>query len=171
MAKFLYLYSGGQMAETPEAQEESMRVWTAWFSRSATRWSTWATRSLPARRSPLAEPAKARRPSWAATRSSTLNLSTEAAKKATDVPSCSPAAALRCTRLCLCDPRDPSTTPHGYSDSASSAAEAETNSDEAVPRPFATLQTTVLDEQRLRSALSSGDWRSLEARSARAIFR
>jgi hypothetical protein len=31
MAKFLYLYSGGEMAETPEAQEESMRVWTAWF--------------------------------------------------------------------------------------------------------------------------------------------
>jgi hypothetical protein len=31
MAKFVYLYSGGQMAETPEAQEESMRVWTAWF--------------------------------------------------------------------------------------------------------------------------------------------
>ena len=32
MAKFVYLYSGGQMAETPEAQEESMRVWGAWFS-------------------------------------------------------------------------------------------------------------------------------------------
>ena len=31
MAKFLYLYSGGQIAETPEAQEESMQVWTAWF--------------------------------------------------------------------------------------------------------------------------------------------
>jgi hypothetical protein len=31
MAKFLYLYSGGEMAETPEAQQESMRVWTAWF--------------------------------------------------------------------------------------------------------------------------------------------
>ena len=31
MAKFLYLYSGGQMAETPEAQEEAMQVWTAWF--------------------------------------------------------------------------------------------------------------------------------------------
>ena len=32
MAKFLYLYSGGQMAETPEAQEEAMQVWTSWFS-------------------------------------------------------------------------------------------------------------------------------------------
>jgi hypothetical protein len=32
MAKFLYLYSGGQMAETPEAQEEAMKEWTAWFS-------------------------------------------------------------------------------------------------------------------------------------------
>ena len=31
MAKFVYLYSGGQMAESPEAQEESMRVWGAWF--------------------------------------------------------------------------------------------------------------------------------------------
>ncbi len=31
MAKFVYLYSGGQMAETPEAQEESMRIWGAWF--------------------------------------------------------------------------------------------------------------------------------------------
>ena len=31
MAKFVYLYSGGQLAETPEAQEESMRVWGAWF--------------------------------------------------------------------------------------------------------------------------------------------
>jgi hypothetical protein len=31
MAKFLYLYSGGEIAETPEAQEESMRVWTSWF--------------------------------------------------------------------------------------------------------------------------------------------
>jgi hypothetical protein len=31
MAKFLYLYSGGQMAETPEAQQEAMQVWTAWF--------------------------------------------------------------------------------------------------------------------------------------------
>jgi hypothetical protein len=31
MAKFLYLYSGGQIAETAEAQEEAMQVWTAWF--------------------------------------------------------------------------------------------------------------------------------------------
>jgi hypothetical protein len=31
MAKFLYLYNGGQIAETPEAQEESMQVWTSWF--------------------------------------------------------------------------------------------------------------------------------------------
>ena len=32
MAKFLYLYSGGQMAETPEAQQEEMEIWTTWFS-------------------------------------------------------------------------------------------------------------------------------------------
>ncbi len=31
MTKFVYLFTGGQMAETPEAQEESMRVWGAWF--------------------------------------------------------------------------------------------------------------------------------------------
>ena len=31
MAKFLYLYTGGEMAETPEAQEEQMQAWTAWF--------------------------------------------------------------------------------------------------------------------------------------------
>ena len=31
MARFVYLYSGGQVAESPEAQAESMRVWGAWF--------------------------------------------------------------------------------------------------------------------------------------------
>ena len=31
MAKFLYLYAGGQMAETPEAQEAAMQEWTNWF--------------------------------------------------------------------------------------------------------------------------------------------
>ena len=31
MAKFLYLYSAGQMADTPEAQEEQMQAWTVWF--------------------------------------------------------------------------------------------------------------------------------------------
>jgi hypothetical protein len=31
MAKFVYLYTGGQMAETPEAQEQAMRAWVAWF--------------------------------------------------------------------------------------------------------------------------------------------
>jgi hypothetical protein len=31
MTKFLYAYSGGQIAETPEAQQEAMEVWTAWF--------------------------------------------------------------------------------------------------------------------------------------------
>jgi hypothetical protein len=33
VAKFVFLYSGGEMAETPEAQEESMQAWTTWFSR------------------------------------------------------------------------------------------------------------------------------------------
>jgi hypothetical protein len=31
MAKFVYAYSGGQMAETPEAQEQAMQAWGAWF--------------------------------------------------------------------------------------------------------------------------------------------
>jgi hypothetical protein len=31
MTKFLYAYSGGQIAESPEAQQEAMEVWTAWF--------------------------------------------------------------------------------------------------------------------------------------------
>ena len=31
MAKFVFLYSGGQMAETPEAQQASMQAWGAWF--------------------------------------------------------------------------------------------------------------------------------------------
>jgi hypothetical protein len=31
MAKFLYLFSGGQMADTPEAQEAQMQEWIAWF--------------------------------------------------------------------------------------------------------------------------------------------
>jgi hypothetical protein len=33
MAKFVYLYSGGQMAETPEAQEQAMQAWGAWFGK------------------------------------------------------------------------------------------------------------------------------------------
>ncbi len=31
MAKFVYLYSGGQMADTAEAQEKSMQEWGAWL--------------------------------------------------------------------------------------------------------------------------------------------
>ena len=31
MTRFVYLYSGGQVAESPEAQAESMQVWDAWF--------------------------------------------------------------------------------------------------------------------------------------------
>jgi len=31
MAKYVYLYSGGGMAETPEAQAEVMQAWTSWF--------------------------------------------------------------------------------------------------------------------------------------------
>jgi hypothetical protein len=33
MAKFVYLYTGGQMAETPEAQQKAMEVWGAWFAK------------------------------------------------------------------------------------------------------------------------------------------
>jgi hypothetical protein len=31
MAKFVYIYTGAQMAETPAAQEEAMQAWGAWF--------------------------------------------------------------------------------------------------------------------------------------------
>jgi hypothetical protein len=31
MAKFVYIYVGGQMAETPEAQEQQMQAWMSWF--------------------------------------------------------------------------------------------------------------------------------------------
>jgi hypothetical protein len=31
MAKFVYIYTGGQMAETPAAQEQAMQAWGAWF--------------------------------------------------------------------------------------------------------------------------------------------
>ncbi|HEV7192813.1 MAG TPA: hypothetical protein VGN35_06345 [Jatrophihabitantaceae bacterium] len=31
MAKFVYVYTGGQMAATPEEQEKSMQAWGAWF--------------------------------------------------------------------------------------------------------------------------------------------
>jgi hypothetical protein len=31
MAKFVYIYTGGQMAATPEAQEQAMAAWGAWF--------------------------------------------------------------------------------------------------------------------------------------------
>ena len=31
MAKFVYVYTGGQPAETAEAQAESMEAWTSWF--------------------------------------------------------------------------------------------------------------------------------------------
>jgi hypothetical protein len=32
MAKFVYIYSGGEMAQTPQAQEEAMQAWGAWFA-------------------------------------------------------------------------------------------------------------------------------------------
>lgn len=31
MAKFLFLYAGGQMAETSQAQEAEMQAWGAWL--------------------------------------------------------------------------------------------------------------------------------------------
>jgi hypothetical protein len=32
MAKFVYVYTGGQMADTPQAQEQVMAAWGAWFA-------------------------------------------------------------------------------------------------------------------------------------------
>ena len=31
MTKFAFIYSGGAMAETPEAQQTEMKAWTEWF--------------------------------------------------------------------------------------------------------------------------------------------
>ena len=31
MAKFVFLYTGAQMQDTPEAQEKAMQAWGAWF--------------------------------------------------------------------------------------------------------------------------------------------
>ena len=31
MAKFVFLYTGGQMADTPEAQKAAMDAWVGWF--------------------------------------------------------------------------------------------------------------------------------------------
>jgi hypothetical protein len=31
MAKFVYVYAGGQQADTPQAQEQAMQAWMAWF--------------------------------------------------------------------------------------------------------------------------------------------
>lgn len=31
MGKFVYVYTGGAMAETPEAQEAVMQAWVGWF--------------------------------------------------------------------------------------------------------------------------------------------
>jgi len=31
MAKFVYIYTGGEMAATPEEQEKQMQAWGAWF--------------------------------------------------------------------------------------------------------------------------------------------
>jgi hypothetical protein len=32
MAKFVYVYTGGQLAATPEAQEQAMQAWGVWFA-------------------------------------------------------------------------------------------------------------------------------------------
>src|SRR5215217_2088828 len=73
-------------------------------ARSATRWSTSAIHSAPARRSAMAVPVVAgRRRSWAVTRSSTLSLSTKQRRKRRDARSWVPAAALRYTKPWPCD--------------------------------------------------------------------
>jgi hypothetical protein len=32
MAKFVFIYTGGQMSDTPAAQEQAMQDWVAWFT-------------------------------------------------------------------------------------------------------------------------------------------
>jgi hypothetical protein len=31
MAKYAYIYTGGRMAETPEARQQAVQAWGAWF--------------------------------------------------------------------------------------------------------------------------------------------
>jgi hypothetical protein len=31
VSQYVYVYTGGQMADTPEAQEKAMQDWVAWF--------------------------------------------------------------------------------------------------------------------------------------------
>ena len=50
MAKFVYVYVGGQMAETPEAQEQAMQAWGHGSAPSATQSPTRGTRSAAPRR-------------------------------------------------------------------------------------------------------------------------
>ena len=52
MGKYVMAYKGGSIPQTEEEQKSVMDAWTAWFAGSATRSSTWATRS--ARRPPSA---------------------------------------------------------------------------------------------------------------------
>ena len=36
MGKFVYVYTGGQMAQTPQEQEAVMAAWNAWFAELGT---------------------------------------------------------------------------------------------------------------------------------------
>ena len=125
MAKFLYLYTGGEMAETPEAQEEQMQEWTAWFG---TLGDSVVDMGNPFGASSTVTQRQCQRwgsaPSWAATRSSTPNPWRRRRRRLTDVRSCSPVAPLRCTKHSPCDPGFSLPLRFSYLVSASSAADA-----------------------------------------------
>jgi hypothetical protein len=103
MAKFLYLYSGGQVAETPEAQEESMQLWTSWFGSlgdSVVDMGNAFSASSTVTAGGASDGGTSKLGGYSIVSAESL---TEAETRLMDVRSCSPAAALRCMRLCLCD--------------------------------------------------------------------
>ena len=105
MAKFLYLYTGGQMAETPEAQEAAMQEWTNWFGTlgdSVTDIGNPFGAGTTVSNGGASEAAAAA-PNSAAIRSSTPSRWRRLRAKQISARSCSPAAPWRCTKRSPCE--------------------------------------------------------------------
>ena len=105
MAKFLYLYTGGQMAETPEAQEAAMQEWTNWFG---TLGDSVTDIGNPFGAGTTVSNGSASdggggAPSSAAIRSSTRSRWRMRRAKQISARSCSPAAPWRCTKRSPCE--------------------------------------------------------------------
>jgi hypothetical protein len=107
MAKFLYLYSGGEMAETPEAQEEATKEWTAWFSSLGD--------SVADIGNPFGAGTTVKNGGASGGGASKLGGYSiiNAERTPRDVPCCNPVAALRCTKRSSC--KSPRLTSHSAS--------------------------------------------------------